>query len=92
MSIDRKPRTEQRWRDIIKDFHKSGHSIWSYCLSRGNSEGAVGKSIARKIGILNSLLTGRGAPKMVAIYWPFESQAVSNVSFSLFYRKLCPSS
>jgi len=40
MSIDLKTRTEQRWRDIIKDFHKSGHSIWSYCLRQGIAEGA----------------------------------------------------
>jgi transposase-like protein len=40
MSIDRKPRTEQRWRDIIKDCQESGQSIRSYCLRRGISEGA----------------------------------------------------
>ena len=40
MSIDRKPRSEQRWRDIIKDCQESGKSIRSYCLRRGISEGA----------------------------------------------------
>jgi hypothetical protein len=40
MSIDRKPRSEQRWRDIIKDCQESGQSIRSYCLRRGISEGA----------------------------------------------------
>ena len=40
MSIDRKPRSEQRWRDIIKDCQESGQSIRSYCLKRGISEGA----------------------------------------------------
>jgi hypothetical protein len=40
MSIDRKPRTEQRWRDIINDCEESGQSIRSYCLRRGISEGA----------------------------------------------------
>ena len=40
MSIDRKPRSEQRWRDIIKDYQESGQSIRSYCLRRGISEGA----------------------------------------------------
>ena len=36
---DRKPRTEQRWRDIIKDCQESGQFIRSYCLRRGISEG-----------------------------------------------------
>ena len=40
MSIDRILRTEQRWRDIIKDCQESGQSIRSYCLRRGISEGA----------------------------------------------------
>ena len=40
MSIDRKSRTEQRWRDIIKDCQESGQSIRSYCLRPGISEGA----------------------------------------------------
>ena len=40
MSIDRKPRTEQRWRDIINDREESGQSIRSYCLRREISEGA----------------------------------------------------
>ena len=40
MSIDRKPRTEQRWRDIINDCEESGQSIRSYCLRRGISERA----------------------------------------------------
>jgi len=40
MSIDRNPRTEQRWLDIIKDCQESGQSIRSYCLRRGISEGA----------------------------------------------------
>jgi hypothetical protein len=40
MSIDRKPRTEQRWRDIIKDCQESGQSIRPYCLRRGISEGS----------------------------------------------------
>jgi len=39
MSIDRKPRTEQRWRDIINDYQESSQSIRSYCLMRGISEG-----------------------------------------------------
>ena len=39
MSIDRKPRTEQRWRNIFKDCQESGQSIRSYCLRRGISEG-----------------------------------------------------
>ena len=54
MSIDRKPRTEQRWRDIINDCQESGQSFRSYCLRQGISEGAVGKSIDLKIPILNS--------------------------------------
>jgi hypothetical protein len=40
MSIDGKPRTEQRWLDTIKDCQESGQSIRSYCLRRGISEGA----------------------------------------------------
>ena len=40
MSIDRKPKMEQRWRDIFKDCQESGQSIRSYCLRRGISEGA----------------------------------------------------
>jgi hypothetical protein len=40
MSIDRKPRTEQRWRDIIKDCQESGQSIRSYCLKRKISKSA----------------------------------------------------
>ena len=40
MSIDRILRTEQRWRDIIKDCQESGQSIRSYCIRRGISEGA----------------------------------------------------
>ncbi|MEI7855813.1 MAG: hypothetical protein WCJ06_19060 [Planctomycetota bacterium] len=39
MSINRKPRTEQRWQDIIKASQESGQSIRSYCLRRGISEG-----------------------------------------------------
>ena len=40
MSIDRKPRSDQLWRDIIKDCKESGQSIRSYFLRRGISEGA----------------------------------------------------
>jgi len=40
MSITKNPRTEQRWRDIIKDCQESGQSIRFYCLRRGISEGA----------------------------------------------------
>ena len=40
MSINRKPRTKQRWRDIMKDYQENGQSIRSYCLRRGISEGA----------------------------------------------------
>ena len=40
MSIDRKPRIEQRWRDIINDCEESGQSIRSYCFRRGISEGS----------------------------------------------------
>jgi hypothetical protein len=39
MLIDRKPRTEQRWRDIINDYQESSQAIRSYCLRRGISEG-----------------------------------------------------
>ena len=39
ISIDRKSITEQRRRDIIKDYEESGQSIRSYCLRRGISEG-----------------------------------------------------
>ena len=51
MAIDRKPKTEQRWRDIIKDYQKSGESIRCYCLRRRISEGVVVKSITLKIPI-----------------------------------------
>ena len=40
MSIDRKPRSEQRWRDIIKDWQESGQSIRFYILRPGISEEA----------------------------------------------------
>ena len=40
MSITKNLRSEQRWRDIIKDCQESGQSIRSYCLRRGISEGA----------------------------------------------------
>ena len=42
MAIDRKSKTEQRWRDIIKDYQKSWQSIRCYYLMRGISEGVVG--------------------------------------------------
>ncbi|MFZ4611632.1 MAG: IS66 family insertion sequence element accessory protein TnpA [Gemmataceae bacterium] len=39
MSINRKPRTEQRLQNIIKDFQESSQSIRSYCLRRAITEG-----------------------------------------------------
>jgi len=57
MSIDRKPRTEQRWRDIIKDCQESGQSIRFYCLRRGISEGAFHYWLHRHLSAaLNQLL------------------------------------
>ena len=57
MWIDRKPRSEQLWRDIIKDCQESGQSIRSYCLRRGISEGAFHYWLHRHLStVLNQTL------------------------------------